>query len=277
LTELLTAFDALAMVPGWDHPGAEINALKGGLSNRTFHVRHGDRECVLRLDSEQSGALRIDRSFELQIMAEACRAGLGPEVLFSDPEAGVLATEYLPGRAWDDADLQSAEHLEALAALLRRVHSLPLCGHRLDLVENAVMYENYLEARHDSHSFAARCVEVIQMTPQGEGAVCCHNDIVAGNVIDNTQIKLIDWEYSCDNDPMFDLASAIGFHNLDDSRAQVLLSAYSGGHDGELIERLAEQVRIFDAIQWLWLATRQLVIPGSWQARRLEELQQRIL
>ena len=90
------------------------------------------------------------------------------------------------------------------------------------------------------------------------------------------KLNLIDWEYACDNDPLFDLASAIGFHNLDERRQQVFLDAYAGGADSELRERLARQLRIYDAIQWLWLANRQLASPRSEQARRLEELQQRI-
>jgi thiamine kinase-like enzyme len=99
---------------------------------------------------------------------------------------------------------------------------------------------------------------------------------VAANIIGSRALKLIDWEYARDNDPLFDLASAIGFHNLDDARQQMLLSAYAGGADSELNERLAEQVRVFDAIQWLWLATRHLASPHREQARRLEELQMRI-
>ena len=87
---------------------------------------------------------------------------------------------------------------------------------------------------------------------------------------------MIDWEFACDNDPMFDLASAIGYHNLDADCAGTLLDAYTGGADGEAKERLDEQVRVYDAIQWLWLATRHLVYPSREQARRLEELQQRV-
>ncbi|MDH4073810.1 MAG: hypothetical protein OEV41_11985, partial [Gammaproteobacteria bacterium] len=80
----------------------------------------------------------------------------------------------------------------------------------------------------------------------------------------------------CNHNPYFDLASAIGFHNLDRRRAAVLLDAYAGGVDGITQEKLDVQVRIFDAIQWLWLAARHLVRPKRWQAQRLEELQQRI-
>jgi thiamine kinase len=276
MSSQLNAFEALAMVPGWDVESADIDELKGGLTNRTYHVRQGDRACVLRLDSEQESVFQFDRSCELSILESAGKSGLAPAVIYSNAEAGILVTEFLPGRAWEEADISVPANLEKLAALLRDVHTLPKSGHRTDLVAVAETYETYLEKRHGLHSFATHCVEVIRSVPVNDDFTCCHNDIVAANVIQGSGLKLIDWEFASDNDPMFDLASAIGFHNLEKEQSAILLTAYSGGDDGELKESLAEQVRVFDAIQWLWLATRHLVFPRRWQARRLEELQQRI-
>ena len=95
-------------------------------------------------------------------------------------------------------------------------------------------------------------------------------------MIDDGGLKLIDWEYACDNDPLFDLAVTIGFHDLDRGRRDILLNAYAGSGAAEYQEQLDEQIRAYDATQWLWFAARQLVAPGRAQARRLEELQQRI-
>jgi thiamine kinase len=276
MKEQINAFDALELVPGWDPDVADIEELKGGLTNRTYHVRQGDRQCVLRLDSEQSNVFQFDRASELSILGEAGNAGLAPDVLFADVQAGVLVTEYLPGRVWDESDLESTGNLESLARLLRRVHALPASGRKLDISRVAATYEDYLERRHGLHAFATRCVEIIRSIPVGDDMVCCHNDVVAANIVENDGIRLIDWEFACDHDPFFDLASAIGYHNIDASRAAVLLDAYAGGARPEASERLAEQIRVYDAVQWLWLATRHLVFPKRWQARRLEELQQRI-
>jgi thiamine kinase len=276
MSSQLNAFEALAMVPGWDVESADIDELKGGLTNRTYHVRQGDRACVLRLDSEQESVFQFDRSCELSILESAGKSGLAPAVIYSNAEAGILVTEFLPGRAWEEADISVPANLEKLAALLRDVHTLPRSGRRTDMVAVAQTYEAYLEKRHGLHSFATHCVEVIRSVPITDDFTCCHNDIVAANVIQGSGLKLIDWEFASDNDPMFDLASAIGFHNLEKEQSDILLKAYSGGDDGELTEWLAEQVRVFDATQWLWLATRHLVFPRRWQARRLEELQQRI-
>lgn len=276
MSEDINAFEAIARIPGWDPDAADIEELKGGLTNRTYYVQHAGTECVLRLDSQQARLFRLDRSRELSILEEAGRAGIAPSVIFADQEAGILVTEYLPGRVWEDSDLESDAQLEALAALLCKVHALPRSGLRLDMSNVAETYERYLEKRHGLHAFASRCVEIIDSIAEPADAVCCHNDIVAANLVEGDALKLIDWEYACDYDPMFDLASAIGFHNLDARRASVLLNAYAGGDAAEMRERLAEQVRIYDAIQWLWLATRHLVFPSRWQARRLEDLQQRI-
>ena len=276
MTALLNPFDALALVPGWDPEVADIEELKGGLTNRTFHVRHGDDECVMRLDTERSRMFQFDRSCELAILEEAAKTGLAPTIVFSDAEAGILVTEFIPGRTWEEADLASTDRLAALGSLLRRVHALPKCGVRIDMTHVGETYKAWLEKRQGLHAFATVCVDVIRSVPRHGQSVCCHNDVVAANIVGDADLRLIDWEFSCDNDPMFDLASAIGFHNLNRQQADSLLDAYSGGGDGELAERLDEQLRVYDAIQWLWLATRHLHSPKRWQAKRLEELQQRI-
>lgn len=276
MSKTLNAFEALAMIPGWDPEIADIEELKGGLTNRTYHIRQEANEAVLRLDSEQSSVFQFDRSMELVILEAAGQAGLAPAVIYADGDAGILMTEYLQGRSWEESDLRDSQNLEALAALLRRVHALPSSGLSIDITAIAVTYEAYLEKRHGLRAFASQCVAIIRSIAVHDEFVCCHNDIVAGNVVEGNDLKLIDWEFACDHDPLFDLASAIGFHNLEEQQTAVLLSAYAGGTDAALRERLDEQIRIYDAIQWLWLATRHLVFPKRWQARRLEELQQRI-
>jgi len=272
----LNAFEAVALVPDWDPDDFEIQELKGGLTNRTYRLHRDGIDYVLRLDAEDAGFFQFDRSSELLILAEAGEAGLGPRIVHSDQPRGIMVMEFLQGRVWDDADMQSQSSLESLAELLRKIHALPLCGTRLDTAAVGAAYESYLEQRQGLHSYASHCVEIINSVPVRDDVVCCHNDIVAANVVEGSSLMMIDWEYSCDNDPMFDLASAIGFHNLDGERADILLDAYAGGVRAETKERLSEQLRVYDAIQWLWLASRHLVFPSTAQARRLEHLQQRI-
>jgi thiamine kinase-like enzyme len=276
MTETLSVFDALSMIPNWDPMDVDVEELHGGQTNRTYQVRYRELDYVLRLDSLQSRLFQFDRSLEVKILANAHAAGIGPEVFYSDADAGVLLREFLPGRAWEEADLSSPEKLESMANVIRRGHEMPQTGIPIGLVGYASAYEKVLERRDGLHAFATECVAIVGSVSVRDDAVCGHNDIVASNVIESAGLKLIDWEYACDSDPMFDLASAIGYHNLSEVQSNVLLSAYLGGDSPEWRERLTDQIRVYDAIQWLWLASRHLVMPNSIQARRLEELQKRI-
>jgi thiamine kinase-like enzyme len=268
--------DALTRVPDWDGNAAKWRELKGGLTNRSYLVEKGSDSFVLRLNAEHTSVFNLDRISEMDIVAQAAAAGLAPELVFADVDSGILLYRYIPGQAWGVADLDDDRNLEALAELLRRVHDLPLSGIRFDPIAVADRYTRNLESRPGLHDFACRCEEIIAGMPVCAEFRCCHNDVVASNVIADPDLKLLDWEYACDNDPLFDLASLIGFHNLDSDRQAVLLNAYAGGMDSGLAEGLEIQVRLYDAIQWLWLANRQMITASSAQAARLEELQQRI-
>ncbi len=276
VSSTISPAEALSRIPGWNGKAATWRKLKGGLTNRTYLVERVDESFVLRLDAAQTSAFNPDRIGEIEIQKQAAAAGLAPELIFAAADSGILLSRYVPGRAWDASDLDDNKNLQALADLLRRVHDLPASGILFDPNSVAQRYADNLKMHHGLYAHALRCEEIIAGIPKSGKFRCCHNDVVAANIIADPALKLLDWEYACDNDPMFDLASLVGFHNLDDDRQSDLLNAYAGGNDFALKERLDVQVRLYDAIQWLWLANRQVITRTSAQATRLKELQQRI-
>jgi thiamine kinase-like enzyme len=276
MSTLLSATEAIGMIPGWRPEDVVIEELKGGLTNRTFMVVRGEDTFVLRLNAAHTAAFNLDRISEIAVIRSASAVGIAAETVFADPASGILLSRFLPGQVWTPAEFDDPANIEALCKLLRRVHALPLSGIRFNAVAVARRYAANLESRPGLHAYALRCEDIIGSITGTSVVCCCHNDVIAQNVIATPALKLLDWEYACDNDPLFDLASLIGFHNLDSAVAGNLLEAYSGGADPELRDRLAEQVRLYDAIQWLWLANRQRLNRNSDQAARLESLQQRI-
>jgi len=264
--------EALCLVPGWDAEDLLIEELKGGLTNRVYKIGRGSENYVLRLDGEQTHTVGLNRSRELEILRNASAAGLAPGIVYADVEQGILLSRYVDGRVWTADDLTSRNNIEVLAAVLRRVHALPLSGERFDPVGAAGSYLGSLELRPDLHRFGERCKAIVEGTAEIMDCCCCHNDVVAANVVASPDLVLLDWEYACDNDPMFDLASLIVYHELDEATAKALLNAYAGGNVPELRERLEGQIRVYGAMLWLWLASRQLVDPNPSQARRLEKL-----
>jgi thiamine kinase-like enzyme len=277
MSKLKEARDALALVPGWDPNVAEFSELDGGLVNRSFLVCYEGDEYALRIGLPSSAALiGVETSCERTVQKAAAGRGLAPDVVYADGGAGIYLTRYLPGRAWRAGDLDDRKNLETLARLLRDVHALPVCGQTLDLAAAGERYAASIASHQGDEQFAGNCVEVIRTIADGDLVTCCHNDVVAGNIIENERLWLIDWEFAGDNDPLFDLASLVGYHDIDDRRADMLLSAYTGGSEPAARERLAELVRAYDALQWLWFAARQIPHPEDWQSKRLHELRERI-
>jgi len=273
---VITVAEALSRIPGWDGNDVACTELKGGLTNRIFLVELEQHKSILRLDAQHTAAFDLDRPRELVVLERAAGNGIAPEVIFSDVEAGILLSAFIVGRTWELSDLDDHENIEALSALLHQVHALPICGSAFDASRIARRYLENLASHDELHSFGARCLEIIDGI-EGSGVTrLCHNDLVAENVISASHLMLLDWEYACDNDPLFDLASLIAYHDLSDKMAQDLLSAYAGGESRELAEQLQEQVRLYDAMQWLWLAIRHMITGTAAQAARLGELQQRM-
>lgn len=272
----MTPSEALSKIPGWDGDAATCTELRGGLTNRIHVVEREGQKYILRLDAKHTDAFNLDRRCEMSVLVQAAGSGLAPEVIFSDTDAGILLSAFVPGRIWQVSDLDDNGNVEDLAELLREIHDLPACGIAFNASRIARRYVENLSSNHSLHPFGVRCQEIIEIIDGSGVSCCCHNDLVVENIISSSRLMLLDWEYACDNDPLFDLASLIGYHDLSDKRAQVLLSAYAGGVDRTLTELLEEQVRLYDAIQWLWLANRYIITRTSQQAARLEELQRRI-
>lgn len=225
-----------------------IRPLSGGGSwNETWLAGRGRERLAVRLDTPAVRALGLDRAAEAAALRLIQGHGIGPELIFADPSAGVLATRWLPGRPCAPAMLRNRRLLRALGALLRRLHETiapPPALPPLDLPQAVARYASVvgsLWARRTARA-AARSLRA---------AVCgrlalCHNDPVAQNILRGPSLRLIDWEFAAPGDPLFDLAAVVGHHRLGARRARVLLAAARGriyASDWRSLTRLAKGYR----------------------------------
>lgn len=263
----------LQRVPFFAGRRLRTSTLSGGHNNLSLRVDADGASWVARISDAArpgGGGYGVER----EVQQRAARAGIAPEVVYADEHAGLLISEFLPGRPLDEADLTDRRTLAAISGLLRRLHALPLSGTTYDAIGAAASYADALDDHARGDPFVARCLAIIADSDESAVAACCHNDIVACNFVLGDSLKLIDFEYAADNDPYFDLASLIGWHGLGAAESDCLLAAYAGDLSPANRDRLARQCRRFDALQWLWLAARHPV-PSS--AERAEVVKQRLL
>ena len=229
---LSAPFSALERLPGWEDAACEL--LQGGLSNRTWLLQKDDRRAVLKIDECPRKPPLNTRAQEAVIQTAAADAGLANAVLYEGD--GLFLTEYAEGDVWSVASFEQDRNLESLARALQRVHSLPPTGRTFDA---ACAAQRYASAIEFDERLVARCVDIVNGV-DGVGAPrelrLCHNDLVAENILATPRIRFLDWEYACDNDPLFDLATVVEHHGLDERQATQLLDAYfdgDGDYDGD--------------------------------------------
>ena len=238
---------ALARIPGWT--SASVERLDGGLMSRSYRVATGDRRAVLKIDDVANLPPRNNRSVEARLQTAAHDVGLAARVLYADDTC--LLTEYVDGAVWNASFLEVHSNLKNLGRALRSLHALPLCGRTFDALGAARIYARSVESES---SRVADLLARIASIGAPEDVRLCHNDLVAGNIIETPALRFLDWEYACDNDPLFDLATIIGHHGLDETRIDTLMSAYVEGCWRHLEDRLRQQIELYGALLWLWQA-----------------------
>ena len=83
----------------------------------------------------------------------------------------------------------------------------------------------------------------------------CHNDLLAENYLDDgDRLWIVDYEYSGNNDPTFELGNTCQELGFDDDRATELCAAYFGSADPALLARMRLQMIMSDIGWTLWAA-----------------------
>src|SRR6185437_12901524 len=213
-----------------------IAELPGGLTNRNYKVTTPDGVFVARIWAESGGdLLAIDRDHEYRNSVIAAEAGVGAPVIEYRPEHRVLVMGFLEGRTFGNADVQDAANIPRVASAVRRLHAAPRFVSDFDMFEIQPRY--YRAARSGGMAVPAGYEDLAPafeaagavLAASSEGTVPCNNDLLAANFIDDGErIALIDYEYSGNNDPCFELGNIAGECGLDAEALEGLVTAYYG-------------------------------------------------
>lgn len=246
----LTPEAVLGAFPEWD--GASVTELKGGLTNTTWLVERDGRKGVLKIDEGVRGDPYNSRLVEAGVQSLVAEHGLANAVLHASER--VLLTEYAEGVVWTLDCLEDDTNIEQLAVALRKLHTLPLTGRTFDAMSAA---RDYARRIVDPDIERVRgCLGKIDAGPLPPNLCFCHNDLVVGNIINTPETRFLDWEYACDNDPFFDLATIAAHHDLTEKQRSILLDAYFDGDGERWYPQLLRQADTYEALLYLWERSR---------------------
>jgi len=212
-----------------------VEELPGGLTNRNYKVTTPDGAFVVRVSSSGTDLLAIDRDSEYRNSVAAAAAGAGAPVIEYRPEDSMLVIGYIEGRTFGNADVAAPGNIARIAQACQRLHSGERFGNDFDMFDIQPRYLSVARSRgfkvpagYDGlmpQFEAARAALAVRAA----GTVPCNNDLLAANFIDDgDRIWLIDYEYSGNNDPCFELGNIAGECHLSRDALAELVTAYYG-------------------------------------------------
>lgn len=258
-----------------------VTELPGGLTNRNYKVATAAGTFVARRWS-RGDFLAIDRDHEYRNSLAAAAAGVGAPVVAYRPDDGLLVLRYLDGRTFSNEDVSKPANIPRIAQACRRLHAGPRFVSDFDMFRiqgryAAVTAEQGFRVPAGYDRLMPR-VEAARraLAVRAEPTVPCNNDLLAANFIDDGErIWLIDYEYSGNNDPCFELGNIAGECHLDDEALADLVTAYYGRARRSRIAR-ALVLGIIGKYGWtLWGAIQAATSPldfdfWSWAMERYE-------
>jgi thiamine kinase-like enzyme len=149
----------------------------------------------------------------------------------TDPGLGV---GFLPGRALGNADLHRPDVLHRVATACRRLHAGPRFVNDFDMFEVQARYRRIVDEhgfrlpkRYDE--FAPVVARIREALGPRTDTVPCNNDLLAENLLDDGErVRIIDYEYSGNNDPCFELGNIWSEATLPLPLLDELVTAYYG-------------------------------------------------
>ena len=232
-----------------------------GLTNVNHLVTRDGERFVLRVPGAGTNEY-IDRVAEETAARSAAAAGVNADVVFFDPSDGLMVTRFVDGAVTMDAErFRDLGAVARAGQAFRALHTaaapfatdfvlFPMIDEYKALLatKGARLPDGYdeLQAQADA---TRRALEA-----SARPLVPSHCDPLCENFLDTgTRMYVIDYEYSGNNDPMWDLGDLSVEGGFDAEQDAALLRAYFGGDPPTAeVGRMVAYKAMCDLLWTLW-------------------------
>lgn len=253
-------------IDAWRGRRVSIRPLTNGLTNANYRVDVDGQAFVVRIPGASTELLAIDRANELHSARVAAALGIGPAVLHHFSDSGATVIEFLHGRPMTNDTLQEPGMPGRIAETLRILHGGPRFLRDFDMLDLAERYRIVIEERGSPLpiGYPARRPVIREigaaLAVRPLPSVPCHNDLLADNYIQQGErLRLVDWEYSGNGDPAFELGNTCRELDFDGPRIDELCRAYFGEASPPLVARVRLHTIVSDVGWACWAAIQTAI------------------
>ena len=221
----------------------QITRLSGGMTNGSYKIQTTAGQWVLRLAGEGTNSF-IDRRAELINSIVAGSLDLYAPIVWGQPATGNLLTRYLDHCSpLSEAKLNKSKYLHMVAASFKKLHAGTDFSKPVQVFDRNAEYMKVIASknpgflnRSDIQAIIAQIGDLEKLlNAYSVPMVRCHNDPNPTNFLILTsqdgrgqkkELKLLDWEYSSNNDFLWDLVYFIYLSQLSPELTDLFLKAY---------------------------------------------------
>ncbi|MBE0669420.1 MAG: phosphotransferase family protein [Anaerolineales bacterium] len=253
--------EVVEKIEDWKGRSVFIQPLSGGLTNTNFKVEVDGVPHFVRVPGESTELLAIDRNNEYHNTKAASHAGVAPKILHHLPEHNVMVIEFLDGKTMSKDALNESGMPTRMAQAIKKLNQGPRFLSDFNMFRLTEYYLSLCKDREirTPQGYLDRMATVAQiekaMNVKPLPTVPCNNDLLAENYIDDgRQLWLIDYEYSGNNDPTFELGNTCQEMQFNDEQINEICAAYFGDVKPDMIARMKLNMIMSDVGWGLWAA-----------------------
>ncbi len=203
-----------------------VERLMGGMSNYTYVIDVSGEKYTFRIPGKKAEKF-VDRHQEKHHLELIKPLHLNNETVHLDTDTGVKIATYIAG---DPLHTRSPyDYLDEAAAVLRTIHESDLVSdYDYNPFKRLAYYESHLKeydhVHHERYHAYKETLEKHRPFLEQFPKTLTHGDSQISNfVITENGLRLMDWEFTGNNDPFYDIAC---FGNNDFDHAVALLPIY---------------------------------------------------
>ena len=258
---MITIEELVADFAPWKGSTVQIERLAGGLTNTNFKVTVNSRPYFVRIPGEGTELLAVDRQNEYHNAQAAAETGVGPRIIHYLPEQNIMVLEFLEGATMSNAELNKPGMPSRVAGVVKRLHAGRRFLTDFDMFRLTDYYLGTCKERgiRIPEGYTERMPTVARieraMAAKALPTVPCHNDLLAENYMEvDGDLRLIDFEYSGNNDPCFELGNTCQELEYNEAQQEQVCEAYFGRASAALLSRMKLNMIMSDVGWGLWAA-----------------------
>jgi thiamine kinase-like enzyme len=250
----------------WRGREVAVSPLSGGLTNVNYLAEVDGTRYVVRIPGASTELLAIDRANERHNQVAAASTGVAPRLLEYLDDVRVMVLEFVPGATMSGELLRAPGMAARMAASIRQLHAGPRFLHDFDMFRLVPWYLDIVDRQRipipDGYRDGLSVVDAVERAVRVHALppVPSHNDLLAENYIDDgDRLWILDFEYSGNNDPGFELGNTAQECEFDQDLRAELCRAYFGRDDPVQLARMNLYALMSDLGWTLWAAIQATI------------------